>query len=106
MDGSQIQPSDNSHFAADVFGQTVADYRNRGHTREHASVLAAKLLGLSIHRAFRLLAYGGRGVRVLDAERDSLRSAFLAHCEEEAADLDARAAAARERMRRMLAGDP
>jgi hypothetical protein len=97
---------DHSLYAGALLDEAITDIRNRGHTREHATVLAARLFGLPLRRVVRLALCGGRETRVLDAERDRLRAAFLLHLDEEAAHLEARAAAARERYRRMLAGEP
>jgi hypothetical protein len=89
--------------AAVLVDDTVTAIRNRGHTRQHALRLAALELGLRFRRA-RSLLYGDP-VALLDAELADIRAAFLAHLDAEAAHLSARSAAARERLRRMRAGE-
>jgi hypothetical protein len=95
--------TDTARQAAVLVDDTVTAIRNRGHTRQHAVHLAAVELGIRFRRA-RSLLYGDP-VALLDAELADIRRAFLAHLDTEAAHLAARSAAARERLRRMQAGE-
>lgn len=85
--------------AAMLLDETVTAYRNRGHTREHALRVAARLFGLRLRRA-RALLYG-EPVVMLDAEMAHIRAAFIAHLDAEAEHLAARAKATRERLERI-----
>jgi len=89
--------------AALLLDETVTAYRNRGHTREHALRLAARMFGLRLRRA-RAMLYG-EPVVVLDDELKRMRSAFIAHLDAEAEHLAARSAKARERLKRMRDGE-
>jgi urease accessory protein UreE len=93
-----------ARLAAEYVDDAVTSIRNRGHTRQHALKLAARELGIRFRRA-RALVYGDP-VAVLDDELAEIRAAYLRHLDAEAAHLSARSAAARERLRRMLEGEP
>jgi hypothetical protein len=86
--------------AASLLDEAVTAYRNRGHTREHALRLAARMFGLRLRRA-RALLYG-EPVVIPDAELARIRASFLAHLDAEAADLADRSAKALQRLQRML----
>ena len=94
---------DPARQAAALVDDTVTAIRNRGHTRRYALHLAALELGLRFRRA-RSLLYGDP-VTLLDEELAAIRAAYLAHLDAEASQLAARSAAARERLRRMQAGE-
>jgi hypothetical protein len=94
---SKTEP-DPARAAAEMVDETVTAIRNRGHTRHLALRLAARELGLRLRRV-RALVYGDP-VRVDEPELAAIRAAFLRHLDAEAARLEARSAAARERLRR------
>ena len=94
--------TDRTRHAAELLEDVVNAFRNRGHTREHALVMAARELALNIRRA-RALLYD-EPVVVLDQEIAAIRAAFLRHLDAEAEHLAARSAAARERLRRITDG--
>jgi hypothetical protein len=95
--------TDTARQAAVLVDDAVTAIRNRGHTRKHAVHLAALELGIRFRRA-RSLLYGDP-VSLLDSELADIRAAYLAHLDAEVAHLSARSAAARERLRRMQAGE-
>jgi hypothetical protein len=99
---SDFSKPDPARLAAELVDDTVTTIRNRGHTRQHALRVAARVLGLRVRRA-RSLLYG-EPVALLDDELSRIRAAFLAHLDAEAAHLADRSAAARERLRRMREG--
>lgn len=89
--------------AASLLDETVTAYRNRGHTREHALRVAARMFGLRLRRA-RAILYG-EPVVLLDEELARIRAAFLQHLSAEAEHLAARSQAARKRLERMRDGE-
>lgn len=99
----QNSDSEKARQAASLLDEAVTAYRNRGHTREHALRLVARMFGLRLRRA-RALLYG-EPVLVQDDQLNRIRESFLAHLDAEAEHLAARSAKARERLRRMRDGE-
>ena len=102
MEHSLTWPKDSkppARLAAEYVDEAVSAIRNRGHTRQHALRLAARELGIRFRRA-RALLYGDP-VTLHDEELARIRAAFLRHLDAEAAHLERRLAAARDRARRM-----
>jgi hypothetical protein len=77
----------------------VNDFRNRGLTKGEAKQQAAQALGISPRRAHAILY--GQPFRVARTAINKLRDRYMAHLEQEAANLERRAAAAMARRREL-----
>jgi hypothetical protein len=93
---------DFTRSAAGLADEATCHIRNRGLTQRKAIPIAAQELGTSVRRLRSLLF--NEPIAVARAEYDRLCDRFLAHLDAEAEQLEARAAALRERRRRLEAG--